>query len=116
MTQGIETRYMGATNTKPSRFAAIARKARNGLPALSLKLSASVEALEHENEHARAAKALAERLNWHGLWIAGGSSDEQGFNWVNLPGTYSRKWVDRYIAGEEGRDWFFLAPATRADA
>jgi len=115
MTQGIETRYIGATNTKPSRFAATARKARNGMPALALKLSASVEALDHENEHCRAAKALATQLDWRGLWIAGGSADEQGFNWSNLPGSYSRAWVDKYIAGEEGRDWFFLPEKTLQD-
>lgn len=115
MTQGIETRFLGATSRGPSRFRATARKARGGLPALSVTLPSSSEALHLENEHCRAAKALAEKLEWRGLWIAGGSADEQGFNWSNLPGTYSRAWVDRYITGEEGRDWFFL-PAPQREA
>jgi len=115
MTQGIETRFRGATLTKPAKFHAVARKAAHGHRALALALSASVEALDHENEHCRAAKALAAALDWRGLWIAGGSADEKGFNWSNLPGSYSRAWVDKYIAGEEGKDWFFLPEKTLAD-
>lgn len=115
MTQGIETRYRGATNTRPAKFHAVARKAAHGHKALALALSASVEALDHENEHCRAAKALATTLDWRGLWIAGGSADEKGFNWSNLPGSYSRAWVDKYIAGEEGKDWFFLPEKTLSD-
>jgi hypothetical protein len=115
MSQGIETRYQGQTNTKPARFKALARKAWNGLPAMALTLPASAGPCTVQNEHCRAAKALAEKLDWRGLWIAGGSADENGFNWTNLPGSYSRAWVDKYIAGKEGADWFFLPEKTLAE-
>ena len=55
-----------------------------------------------------AAKALAEKMEWHGLWIGGGKADGRGYTFVCLPGSYSREWLEKFINGAEGADCFFI--------
>lgn len=107
MTAAITTRLHGPTNFKSARVKATARKASDQFPAIALtqqyehRLSAACN-------HADAAKRLAESLDWSGVWVAGGLPDERGNVYVLLPGSYSRAWVDKYIPGREGDDWFFV--------
>ena len=61
----IETRYIGPSNTKGARIAAVAEKHR-------VTISYPHEAGSSEKAHAVAAKALADKLGWHDEWIGGG--------------------------------------------
>lgn len=56
----------------------------------------------------RPQSQLVEKLDWHGGYIAGGLPDEKQNVYVALPGSYSRMWVDKYLPGVEGEDWFFV--------
>ena len=107
MRQSITTKYVGPTISRGSRIKATARKASNGMPAQALTVPYTY--VGTEVEHCKAAKALAEKLGWAGLWVGGGNVDENGYVFVSLPGTYSREWVAKFIPGTEGRDWFHLA-------
>lgn len=80
--------------------------AKDGKGEMVLRLPYAHE-LHHSRRHPAAAKALAERLGWRGLWIIGHNEDGS-ICAVNVPGSYSRAWVDKYIPGFEGEDWFFL--------
>jgi hypothetical protein len=73
--QAIVTRYIPATNTKPSRVKATA-------DAGSVMLSWNC-ALNIENNHAFVAKALAEKFGWRGAWYQGGMPGS-GFAFVCL--------------------------------
>ena len=61
----MEVRYYGATNTKPGRYVA---KAEGGNRHTQ---SVSCDDLTTLQQEASAAYALAQRLNWRGVWIAG---------------------------------------------
>ena len=73
--QTITTKYHGPTNTKGSRISASTSSSR------PVRLMRSIENdLEIEENHARAALALMERLDLHGRMIGGHS--RAGMVWV----------------------------------
>jgi hypothetical protein len=79
MRQSISTRYMGPTNTRGSRVKA---KSSSGL---SLTLGWN-DALDINENHTGAARALAVKLGWAGRWVAGGGSDGCGNVYVQDDG------------------------------
>lgn len=72
--QAIITRYLPPTNFKGSRI-----KATAAAGSLTLHLD---HALNIEDNHARAAKALADKFNWRGGWFMGGMPDDSGYCFV----------------------------------
>lgn len=73
--QSIITRYLGATNTKPSRVFA---KASAGAHKLTVNWDHS---LCYEQNHTAAAKALAEKAGWNGHY-QGGSLNASSYCFV----------------------------------
>jgi hypothetical protein len=71
MRQSISTRYIGPTDTKGSRV-----KARSS-SGLSITIGWADE-LNSDANHTQAARALASKLGWSGLWIGGGAADGRG--------------------------------------
>lgn len=61
--------------------------------------------LHHSKRYPAAAKALAERLGWSGLWIVGHNDDNSicavQFSPLMPP-------VASIVPGIEGEDWFFV--------
>lgn len=111
--QSITTHYVGATNTLPGRVKATARKASRSGPAIT-HTESGTHYNHNEEWHCAAAKALAERLQWSGLWVAGGSVAETGYNYVNIPITPQRITGctgREHPLGIEGRDWFYVEQA-----
>lgn len=106
MSQGIWTKYINATNSKGARIKAIARIADNIGPEMSLTLSRDYE-LDAEEDHTRAAQALATKLQWAGLWHGGGRPDNLGNMYVNCAHAYVG--APTSSIGKEGRDWFYIA-------
>lgn len=108
MRQGISTRYLGPTNSKGSRIKAIARK--RGSLGSEMSLTRSFQYRGTNDEHTLAAKELATKLGWGGLWIAGGKPEEDGNMYVNA-GRIDR---EQAIAASmvlhigEDQDWFFV--------
>ena len=100
MQQAIETKFHGPTNSSGSRISA---KAWAGSTRVHYN-----HALNADQNHLAAAKALAEKMEWHGLWIGGGKADGRGYTFVCLPGSYSREWLEKFINGAEGADCFFI--------
>jgi hypothetical protein len=102
----IHTRYGSG-----ARGSHIRAWTKDGKADMALRLPYPHE-MHHSRRHAAAAKALAEKLGWSGLWIVGHNDDTRSnvpaISCAQLPGSYSRAWVDRYIAGAEGEDWFFI--------
>ncbi|UGY21557.1 hypothetical protein HU675_0045030 [Bradyrhizobium septentrionale] len=72
--QAITTKYFGASNSKGSRI-----KASAAAGSITLHLD---NALSIEANHAKAARALAEKLDWRGAWAMGGMPDDQGYCFV----------------------------------
>lgn len=71
----IETHYLGPTNTKGSRYKAVAG---------TNQITVSAEySLTCEANHRRAAEALCNKLNWSGGLIAG--STNKGYVFVFKP-------------------------------
>ncbi len=80
--QAIVTKYIGPSNTKGSRI-----KARAAAGSLTVHLDS---ALNIENNHAKAAEALANKYKWRGNWFMGGMPDDTGYCFVScdeMPGT-----------------------------
>lgn len=71
MSAAIITRYHGPTNFKSGRIKATARQRRTGFSELALTLQYE-SGLSQCRNHSAVAKALAEKLDWSGVWIAGG--------------------------------------------
>ena len=65
--KAIQTKYLPATNTKPSRVKAFAEGVK------PLTISAG-----DDNAHAAAAIALAKRMGWTGTLVSGGLPDQSG--------------------------------------
>jgi hypothetical protein len=65
MTKAIETKWLACTNTKPGRIVAFAEGGNRHLQ------SVSCGNLTELQQEASAAYALARRLDWRGVWIAG---------------------------------------------
>lgn len=72
MTQAITTKYHGPTNTRGARITAAAWAGRVSIP--------YPHSLRTEEAHAKAARALIEKMGWHGEWVAGAT--ETGFVFV----------------------------------
>jgi hypothetical protein len=69
----ILTKFLGATNFRPSRVLAVCGNGAN-------RLAWSWDhALDVEQNHVRAAEALAVKLGWHGHWYGGGTRDGYAF-------------------------------------
>lgn len=69
--QSIITKYLPATNTRAARIKAQASGWGDGrsIPAMTFSYD---YALEAEDNHRRAAHALADKLKWSGTWHEGG--------------------------------------------
>lgn len=78
--QAITTRYFGATNSHGSRIRASAAAGSKTIP--------WDDSVNSEYNHARAAKALAERFCWDGKWVGGGNRDGS-WVWVCADNSFS---------------------------
>ena len=72
----ITTRYMGPTNFKGSRIVVTSGNGHRMIVSWD-------HALDVGENHAAAAKALADKMEWGGEWVGGGTKD--GYVFVNLP-------------------------------
>ena len=79
MRQSISTKYLGATDHRGSRVKA---QSSSGL---SLTMSWDDSVGTDEN-HSKAAEALARKLGWNGRWIGGADRDGRGNVFVNDDG------------------------------
>ena len=61
--QAIETKYLPCTNFRPSRIVATASAGR--------VIVSYEHGLNITDNHARAAKALADKFGWRGVWVQG---------------------------------------------
>jgi hypothetical protein len=84
--QAIVTKYLRPSNVKGSRIKAACQ-------AGSITLHWD-DALNSDQNHCGAAKALATKLGWFGHWVAGGLPDG------------STAWVENSLADREHRDYF----------
>jgi len=78
VSKAIITKYIGATNYKPSRI----RVKAEGLPTMTVCWD---DELYIGDNHDRAAKLFAEKYKWHGRWIGGGMPDQTGNCYVLTP-------------------------------
>jgi hypothetical protein len=80
--QAIVTKYLPPTNVKGSRI-----KATAAAGSLTVHID---HALNIEDNHAVAAKALANKLEWRGTWFMGGLPNDSGYCFVcaDIIGTY----------------------------
>jgi len=108
MRQGISTRYLGPTNSRGSRIKAIARKASSWGKEMSHTRSYSYEGTD--KEHTLAAKELATKLGWSGLWVGGGKPEEDGNQYVNIgEDIWDNATLMPYqTLGKEDADWFYV--------
>jgi len=70
--QAITTKYLPATNTKPSRYKATSASG------LSVTLSTD-HSLDSDGNHEAAAQALCAKMGWHGRLIHGGTKEAEIF-------------------------------------
>ncbi len=74
--QSIVTKHLGPTNTRGGRVKATS--------SAGLSITVSWDHAETVvDNHVAAARALAEKHGWSGMWVMGGM--EPGFVFVNLP-------------------------------
>ena len=78
-TQAIETRYLGASNTKGTRIKATAF---GGSVTVGYDY-----ALDAQDNHRAAADALIAKLGWTGTFAQGGNVTGTGYYFVNVEGT-----------------------------
>ena len=78
ITQAIHTRYMGPTNTKGGRIKATAWAGSVTVP--------YDHALNVEDNHRAAARALRAKLGWQGTYAQGGDAKGYGYYFVNVEG------------------------------
>jgi hypothetical protein len=78
VTQAIETKYLGATNTKNGRIKAMAWAGSVTLP--------YDHELSVEKNHKKAAFALLLKLRWNGKYAQGGNIKGDGYYFVNVEG------------------------------
>lgn len=84
--KAIITKYIPATNTKPSRVKATAE----GVPPLIMSCNAAMDKLDYDelqdqNMHHVVANALRDRCGWTGGLIGGGLPDQSGYCFVFKP-------------------------------
>lgn len=92
MRQAIVTKYLAPTNTRGSRVKATAAAGSITIPYDYAGNANSV--------HAKAAKALAEKFGWSGVYVAGGMPAEDG-----------NVYVDATVSppmGVDGEDYFVV--------
>lgn len=109
MGAAIHTKYINPTATRGARIKAFCRGEHK--PGFTLTVDYPHE-LPQDEKHASAAKALAVKLGWSGLWIVAGNYDGSTVA-ACVPGSYSREWVDKFIPGKENADWFFIEERAR---
>jgi hypothetical protein len=80
--QAIVTKFIGPSNVKGSRV-----KAKAAAGSLTLHWDHS---LNGDDNHTKAAKALAEKLAWGGVWFGGGMPDGSGNVFVTVLGCEAR--------------------------
>lgn len=68
--QAIVTKFLPCTNFRPSRIVATASAGR--------VIVSRDHALNMNADHARAAKALADKFGWRGVWVQGAMPDGKG--------------------------------------
>ena len=107
--QRIWTKYLPATNSRAPRIKAIARIAAPIGPEMSLTVSRDY-GLDANEDHTRAAVALARKLGWAGLWHGGGRPDNVGNMYVNCAHAYAG--APTSSIGREGVDWFYVERET----
>jgi hypothetical protein len=78
ITQAIETKYLGATNTKGGRIKATAAAGSVTVP-YAHELSAA-------NAHKAAADTLIAKMGWQGTFAQGGNVKGDGYYFVNVEG------------------------------
>jgi hypothetical protein len=78
ITQAIETKYLGPTNTRGGRI-----KARAWSSSLTVPYD---HALNPEDNHRAAADALRAKLGWEGTFAQGGHPNGCGYVFVNVEG------------------------------
>jgi hypothetical protein len=72
----IQTRIIPATSTKPTRIKAYSERGA---------ITESYDhALTRDQRHHAAAKALAEKFSWKGIWVYGGAPDGKGNVYVRV--------------------------------
>lgn len=100
MAQAIVVRYSGPTNSRGSRYVASAWAGR---------VSRSCDnAVSAEENAALAARKLADKFEWTGLFIMGGMPDGKARVYVWAGDTRPNGGEALAIFGIEGRDWFFI--------
>lgn len=78
VTQAIETRYLGATNTKGGRIKATAWGGN---------ITVGYDyALDAQDNHRAAANALIAKMGWQGTFAQGGNVTGTGYYFVNVQG------------------------------
>ena len=100
MAQAIVVRYSGPTNSRGSRYVAKAWPGRVS--------RACDNAVSAEENAALAARKLAEKHEWTGLFIAGGMPDGKSRVYVWAGDVRPDGGQALAIFGIEGRDWFFI--------
>jgi len=70
MRQAIVTKYHGTTSTRCCRISARSFAGRVYVP--------YDHALDLEENHAEAARAMVAKFEWYGVWIAGANPDQTG--------------------------------------
>lgn len=78
VTQAIETKYLGPTNTKGGRIKATAWAGSVTVP--------YDHALDVQGNHAAAALALRYKMGWQGKFAQGGNAKGDGYVFVNVEG------------------------------
>jgi hypothetical protein len=78
ISQAIETKYLGATNTKGGRIKATAWYGSVTVP--------YDHALNSDGNHKAAALALRHKMGWQGKFAQGGNVKGDGYHFVNVEG------------------------------
>lgn len=78
VTQAIETRYLGATNTKDGRIKATAAAGSVTVP-YAYELTTA-------DAHKAAALTLIDKMGWQGTFAQGGNVKGDGYYFVNIEG------------------------------
>lgn len=114
MRQGITTRYLAPANSRGARIKALARKRDSSRAEMSHTRPYSYDT-SPAGEHTLAAKELATKLGWSGLWIGGGKPEDDGYQYVNVGSTlWDNATLRPYqTLGVEDLDWFYVAAAAK---
>lgn len=103
MSTAIHTKFLGPTNRRGSRVKAFCKEGTGDF-ALTIPYPHD---LPQDQKHVAAAKALAERLEWPGLWIVGHNADGS-ISCVNTRGA-----MQHTSHMHEGADYFVVEEKAR---